>query len=123
MSEEIKLSVTEASTHDAQLIAENVEEGKEKSPSVNLDADYQAAQQLSTNRNAQTEEGKKALEETLAPKFKLTEVEETKVEPQATGNPEDYLKMADEISSLPDATGNVSDELMAKAIEMGKPGQ
>jgi CHASE1-domain containing sensor protein len=123
MSEEIKLSVEQASTHDAQLIAVNVEEGKEKTPNVNLDADYQAAQQLSNNRNAQTEAGKKALEETLAPKFKVTEPEEKEVETQATGNPEDYMKMADEISPLPDAAGNVSDELMAKALEMGKPGQ
>jgi hypothetical protein len=123
MSEEIKLSIQEASTHDAQLIAENIEEGKEKSPSINLDADYQAAQQLSTNRNAQTEEGKKALEEKLAPKFQLNEPEKTEVETQVTGNPEDYLKMADEISLLPDAVGNVSDELMAKALKMGQSGQ
>jgi hypothetical protein len=122
MSEEINLDV-EQTTHDAQLIAANVEEGKEKAPQIDLDADYQAAQELSTNRNAQTEEGVKALEETLAPKFKVSEPKEEIRETQVTGNPEDYMKMADEISSLPDsAGGNVSDELVKKALEMGKPG-
>jgi hypothetical protein len=124
MSEEIKPSVKEVSTHDAELIAENIEEGIEKAPSVDFDADYDAAQQLSVNTNAQTAKGAKALQETLAPNFKVPEPEEKEVETQVTGNPEDYMKMASEISSLPEDTGsNVSDELVKKALEMGKPGQ
>jgi hypothetical protein len=124
MSEEIKPSVQEVSTHDAELIAENIEEGIEKPPTVNIDADYDAAQQLSVNPNAQTEQGAKALQETLAPNFKVPEPEEKELGTQVTGTPEDYMKMASEISSLPEDTGsNVSDDLVKKALEMGKPGQ
>ncbi|AFZ04441.1 hypothetical protein [Calothrix sp. PCC 6303] len=124
MSEEIKPSVKEVSTHDAELIAENIEEGIEKAPTVNLDADYDAAQQISTNRNAQTEQGIKELEASLAPKFQVPEPEQKEAQTQATGTPEDYMKMASEMSAVTENSGgNVSDDLVKKALEMGKPGQ
>jgi hypothetical protein len=123
MSEEIKPSVKEVSTHDAELIAENIEEGIEKAPTVDFDADYETAQKLSENRNAQTQEGLKAIEETLAPNFKVPEPEEKEVGTQVTGNPDDYMKMASEMTSSSESTGNVTDDLVKKALEMGQPGE
>ena len=48
MPDEIKPNPNEATTQDAQLAAESIASGEEKAPTVNLEADYKAAEKLKT---------------------------------------------------------------------------
>ncbi|MEC4983912.1 MAG: hypothetical protein SAJ37_13985 [Oscillatoria sp. PMC 1068.18] len=56
MSEELKTSPEEASSHEAQLAAENMESGQEKTPEVDVEADYEAAKEYSVS---EADKGKK----------------------------------------------------------------
>lgn len=123
MADEIKTNPEVASTHDAQLLAENIAAGEEKAPKVDFDADYEAAKQMSVSEIDKTEEGQKAAEEALAPKFELKEPEETTIVAQETGDPADYMQMAGEIASRDEAVTSVDDDLLKKALEMGQPGK
>lgn len=60
MPEEIKPNSSQAPTHDAQLAAENIESGEEKAPSVDMEADYKAAEEFSVSEIDRTGEGEKA---------------------------------------------------------------
>lgn len=97
MSEEIKPNASEAPTEDAKLAAERMASGEEKAPSVDMEADYEAAQKLSVSDIDRTGEGEKAAEAATAPEHKMAEPQETKMEEKATGNPDDYKEMAKEI--------------------------
>jgi hypothetical protein len=77
MPEEIKPNPSQAPTHDAQLAAENMVSGEEKTPKVDIEADYQAAQQLSLSDIDRTGEGAKAASEATAPDQKLRTSGET----------------------------------------------
>jgi hypothetical protein len=121
MADEIKTNAAEASTHDAQLLAENIAAGEEKVPSVDFEADYAAAQKMSVSEVAKTPEGAKLAEAAVAPKYKITQPEETKTVAVETGNRDDFLDMANEISSGNEAVTSVDDDLIKKALEMGKP--
>ncbi|MBF2065619.1 MAG: hypothetical protein IGS39_14540 [Calothrix sp. C42_A2020_038] len=121
MADEVKVNPNEVTTHDAQLLADNVAEGVEKAPQVDFDADYERAKEMSVSPLDNTEEGKKAAEAAVAPKYKMPEPEERKVEAPATGNPENYLSMANEISGN-DVVTTVDDDLVKKALEKGQPG-
>ena len=116
MSEEVKPNAKEASTQDAQLVAENIISGEEKAPTVDAEADYQAAQKFSVPNVDRTGEGVKAAEATTAPE--ISAPEKTTVEAKSTGNPDDYREMAKEIGgSKDDAVSSVSDQLVDKALE------
>ncbi|TBR58822.1 hypothetical protein BLD44_003870 [Mastigocladus laminosus UU774] len=91
MSEEIKPNVAQASTEDARLVAEEIASGEAKAPTVDMDKDYQAAQQFSVG------EGAKADQDTTAREYQIPESEEEKTEAQPTGDPADYKAMAEEI--------------------------
>ncbi|MGJ5672926.1 MAG: hypothetical protein ACR9NN_04810 [Nostochopsis sp.] len=91
MSEEIKPNVAQASTEDARLVAEEIASGEAKAPTVDMDKDYQAAQQFSVG------EGAKADQDTTAPEYQIPESEKKKTEAKSTANPDDYKAMAEEI--------------------------
>jgi hypothetical protein len=122
MSDEVKVNPNEVLTQDAQLLAENIASGVEKTPQVDFEADYAAAQAMSVSEIDKTQEGAKAAEVALAPKFQIPEAEDKMTEAVATGNPSDYMDMADDIASGNEAVTNVSDDLLQKAFDMGKPG-
>lgn len=116
--EEIKPNVQQAPTQDAQLAAENIASGEEKAPTVDMEADYQAAQQLSTSSIDRTPEGAKAASVATAPKFELSQPEQTTTTAQPTGNPDDYLEMAKDVNAdAQEGVSNVSDDLVKKALE------
>ncbi|ARV62082.1 hypothetical protein BZZ01_28715 [Nostocales cyanobacterium HT-58-2] len=122
MPDEIKPNPSQAPTHDAQLAAENIASGEEKAPSVDFEADYQAAQQLSVSEIDRTGEGEQAAQKATAPKQELREPQQTNTQAKPTGNPDDYVDMAKEVGgSKTEAVTNVSDDLVEKALEKGQP--
>lgn len=122
MSDEVKVNPNEVLTQDAQLLAENIATGVEKAPQVDFEADYAAAQAMSVSEIDKTEEGAKAAEEALAPKFEMSQPEEKQTEAVATGNPSDFMSMAGDVVSGNEAVTSVSDDLLQQAFDMGKPG-
>ncbi|MGM3305850.1 hypothetical protein ACSQ6I_07695 [Anabaena sp. WFMT] len=124
MPDKVNPSPNEATTHDAQLAAENIVSGDEKAPKVDFEADYAAAQQFSVSEIDRTGEGKTAAEAATAPKYEIPEPEETKTEAQSTGNPDDYIEMSKEIgASKTEGITSVSDELVQQALQKGKAPQ
>jgi phage antirepressor YoqD-like protein len=123
MADEIKTNAAEASTHDAQLLAENIAAGEEKAPKVDFEADYAAAQEMSVSEVAKTPEGAKLAEAAVAPKYEITKPEKTETVAVETGNREDFMDMANEITSGNEAITSVDDDLVKRALEMGKPGK
>lgn len=124
MTDEVKPDAKQAPTQDAQLAAENMASGQEQVPTVDMEADYAAAQQMSVSKIDRTGEGAQAAEAATSSQFKVSEPEETrKTVAQPTGNPDDYLEMAEDADSTTDTGTNVSDNLIDKALDMGKPGQ
>ncbi|WP_017314243.1 hypothetical protein [Mastigocladopsis repens] len=122
MPDEIQPNPSQAPTHDAQLAAENIASGEEKAPSVDMEADYQAAQQLSVSEIDRTGEGEKAAEKATAPKQEVREPQQTNTEAKPTGNPNDYIDMAKEVGGSRNQGGtNVTDDLLEKAKEKGQP--
>lgn len=119
--EEIKPDPNQAVTQEAQLAAENMASGVEQAPEVDFDADYAAAQQFSVSDIDRTDAGAQAAEAATAPQFEVSEQTETKTEAPATGNPDDYMEMAKGIGGQTEAASN-SDDLLKKALDMGKPG-
>lgn len=98
MPDEIKPNVDQAPTQDAQLAAERIAAGEEKAPTVDIEGDYEAAQQYSVSDIDRTGEGQKAAEAATAPDYKISEPQETKTESKATGNPSDYMDMAKDVT-------------------------
>jgi len=122
MPEEIKPNQSQAPTHDAQLAADNIASGEEKIPTVDMEADYQAAQRLSVSEIDRTGEGAKAAQEATAPKQEVSEPQQTTTQAQPTGNPSDYVDMAKEVAGSRNQGGtNVTDDLVEKAKEKGQP--
>ncbi|KAB8317383.1 hypothetical protein SD81_018955 [Tolypothrix campylonemoides VB511288] len=122
MPDEIKPNPSQAPTHDAQLAADNIASGEEKTPSVDIEADYQAAQRLSVSEIDRTGEGAKAAQEATAPKQEVHEPQQTKTEAPPTGNPDDYLNMAKDVAgSRNEGATNVTNDLIEKALEKGQP--
>lgn len=120
--EEIKPNAGQAPTQDAELAAQEIASGEEKAPTVDMEADYAAAKQLSVSDVDRTSEGAKEAKEATASKQELHEPEETKTQSKATGKPDDYLDMAKEVGgSGSEAAGNVDDDLVKKAIDKGQP--
>ncbi|NJL21772.1 MAG: hypothetical protein HC895_14730 [Leptolyngbyaceae cyanobacterium SM1_3_5] len=83
---------------DAQQMVEEIQEGGQKAPSVDLDADYEAAKSFSVSEIDATEEGAKAAEAATSSQFEVSQPQSAPTEAQATGNPDDYLDMAKEVN-------------------------
>lgn len=123
MPDEVKPDPNQAQTQDAELVAESVAAGEEQAPVIDVEADYEAAQQFSVSEVDRTGSGAEAAEAATAPQFEVSEPEETRTEAQPTGNPDDFLAMASDAASTTEDVSNVSDDLLKKALDMGKPGQ
>ncbi|GAX39260.1 hypothetical protein NIES4075_02110 [Tolypothrix sp. NIES-4075] len=124
MPDEVKPNVAEAPTQDAQLAAENIASGEEKAPTVDAEADYKAAQELSVSDVDRTGQGEAAAKATTAPKLEVPKQQETKTQAQPTGNPDDYKDMAKDVGdSTTEGISNVSDDLVEEALEKGQPGK
>jgi hypothetical protein len=102
MTEEVKPNPSEATTHDAQLAAENMASGEEEVQKVDLDADYEASKAFSVSEVDRKGGGAEAAEAATAPNFKVPEATEMKSSPDTTGNPADYIQMAQEVSPRKD---------------------
>ncbi len=122
MNDQIKPNTNQATTQDAQLAAENMTEGKEKMPSIDVESDYAAAQQFSVSDIDRTDEGAEAANKATANNFATTTQSETKTENMSTGDPNDYMDMAKDVGAT-GAVGNVDDDLMQKALEKGQAGK
>ncbi|MGI2902244.1 hypothetical protein [Tolypothrix sp. VBCCA 56010] len=123
MPDEVKPNVAEAPTQDAQLAAENIASGEEKAPTVDAEADYKAAQELSVSDVDRTGQGEAAAKAATAPELEVPKQEETKTQAQPTGNPDDYKNMAKDVGdSTTEGVTNVSDDLVEEALEKGQPG-
>lgn len=119
MSEEVQVNPQEVATEDARLLAENIAEGKEKAPKVDFEADYAAAQEMSVSNIEPPEADTEADREIDA---KLAEKsEDEKVDGFVTGNSDDYLEMANEIVTPNEAVAEIDDDLIKKALDLGKP--
>lgn len=123
MPEEVKPDPTQATTQEAQLAAENMLSGQEETQAVDFDADYEASKEFSVSDVDRTGEGAAAAEAATAPQFEVHQPEETKIEAEPTGNPADYMEMAKGAVSTDQPVSNVTDDLVKKALDMGKPGQ
>jgi len=108
MPEEIKPNVSEAASEDAKLAAESIASGEEKVPNVDMEADYQAAQQYSQGKALAEPEGTKETAPEVQP-----------ISAQPTGNPEDYQQMAKEVGHSEPAVNKVTDDLVEQAIDRG----
>jgi hypothetical protein len=89
--------------YDSQQVAEAIEKGEVKAPQVDVAADYEASKEFSVSEIDRTEEGAKAAEAATAPKFEVTQPEETHPEATSTGDPSDFIEMAKEINPFPEA--------------------
>lgn len=110
-------------SHDAQLAAEEAASGKGSVANVDVSADYEASKELSVSPIDHTGAGEKAAEAATSPDLKVSAPDTTESKAEPTGDPDDYRNMAKEVSHSNTATGNVSDDLVDKAIDLGKPGQ
>lgn len=116
---------TDDQTHDAQLAAEEIASGDRPAPKVDVSADYKAAQEFSTSSLDDTKEGQKAAEAATAPQFEVHSAEETEIATSpldSTGDPDDFKNLAREVSPQAGTAGNVDDDLVKKALDLGKPG-
>jgi hypothetical protein len=124
MPDEVKPNVGEAPTQDAQLAADSIASGEEKAPTVDAEADYKAAQELSVSDVDRTGQGEAAAKAATAPELEVPKQEETKTQAQSTGNPDEYLDMAKDVGgSRNEGLSNVSDDLVEEALEKGQPGK
>lgn len=107
---------------DAQQATEEIATGDRKTPHINVSDDYEASKQFSVSDVDRSGEGEKAAEAATAPQFELHAPEATVTKAEPTGDPSDFRDMAKEVSHRPEATP-VTDELVEKALEMGKPAE
>lgn len=120
---EVAASLNSPENHDAKLAQEAIAAGEEKAQKVNVEADYEAAQQFSVSEVDRTGEGAKAAEEATGHQFELSQPETTTIVAESTSDPADYTEMAKDVSPVPTGAANVTDDLVKKAIEMGKAGE
>lgn len=119
---EVDPSLSSTESYDAKLAKDAIAEGEEKAQKVDVEADYEAAQQFSVSEVDRTGEGAAAAEAATAPQFELSPPEATPIVAEPTSDPADYTEMAREISSAPSGVANVSDDLVQQALKMGQPG-
>ena len=122
MNEEIKANPTEAVTHEGQLAAENMATGVEEVPNVDIEGDYEASKAYSVSDVDRSQAGEVAAESATASKFEISQPEETTSQAQPTGNPNEFRDMAKGVNPRAGQSSASSDDLIDKAIEMGKPG-
>ncbi len=107
----------ETQNFDAEVVKEAIAEGDEKSIEVDMDADYETAQRLSTSSISAEE-----AEDIVAPEFEVSQPEDVVISSNPTGDSIDYTDLAKDINPAPAGAGNITDDLVEKAIAMGQPG-
>ncbi|MBD1920169.1 hypothetical protein H6F77_03445 [Microcoleus sp. FACHB-831] len=123
MTEELKPDPNQATTQDAQLAAESMLAGNEDTPEIDVAGDYEASKAFSVSAIDTTEEGAKAAEAATAPDFKVSDATEMKSSPEAKNSPDDYRQMAADVNPQASKQPSLdSDDLVKRAIELGKPG-
>ncbi|HEY9909699.1 MAG TPA: hypothetical protein V6D18_19070 [Thermosynechococcaceae cyanobacterium] len=120
---EVAASLDGPENHDAKLAKEAIAAGEEKAKQVDVAADYEAAQEFSVSEVDRTGEGAQQAEEATATQFELSQPETTPFVAESTGDPSEFLSAAIDITPNSAGAGNVSDDLVKKALEMGKPGE
>lgn len=102
---------------DAEMLKESIADGDTKGLSVDVGADYAAAQEMSTGSVDASE-----AEAIVAPEFEVSTPAEVSVPTMSANDQIDYTDMAKDINPAGSGAGNVTDELMEKALNLGKPG-
>lgn len=97
-TEELKVNPEEAETHEAQLAAERMASGEEKTQTIDVDADYEASKEYSVSEIDKTGAGAAAAEAVTSAARKMPQPEDMRDSPDTTGNPADYLEMAREVN-------------------------
>jgi hypothetical protein len=82
----------ENTTYDSEQLKEEIAQGEEKAPQVNVEADYERSKQFDVAEIDRTEAGAKAAAESQTSTGKKSE----------TGDPADYLQMAKEVTPKED---------------------
>jgi len=99
MPDEVKPDPKQATTQDAELAAGKHGCWWRASPVVDVEDDYEAAQQFSVSDVDRTGAGAEAAAAATTPQFEVSEPEATRTEAQSTGNPDDYQQMASDIDT------------------------
>lgn len=102
---------------DAEMLKEAISEGDTKGLSVDVGADYKTAQEMSTGSVDAAE-----AEAIVAPDLEVSTPAQVAVPTMSANDQIDYTDMAKDVNPAGSAAGNVSDELMKKALDLGKPG-
>ena len=98
MAEELNVDPKQAVGQEAQLAAENMVEGIEKKPEVDVDRDYEASKEYSVSDVDKTGAGAAAATAATAPEHELSEVKDREVISEPTADPDDYREMAQEVN-------------------------
>jgi hypothetical protein len=101
---------------DAEMLKEAINEGDTKEISVDVGADYAAAQDMSTGSVNAAE-----AEAIVAPDFEVSTPAQVAVPTMSANDQIDYTDMAKDINPTGGA-GNVTDDLVKKALDLGTPG-
>lgn len=117
------LNTATSQTYDAQQMAEEIAKGEQKAPKVDVEADYEAAQEFSVSEVDRTGEGESLAADAVAPQHQVPQAEAPKLTTEPTGDPDQYREMAKEVGHQANAPSTVSDELVQKALEKGQPAQ
>ncbi len=102
---------------DAEMLKDAIAEGNTKDISVDVGADYAAAKEMSTGTVDAAE-----AEAIVAPEFEVSTPAEVAVPTMSANDQIDYTDMAKDINPAGSGAGNVTDELMEKALNLGKAG-
>ncbi|MBI4781071.1 MAG: hypothetical protein HY785_07070 [Oscillatoriophycideae cyanobacterium NC_groundwater_1537_Pr4_S-0.65um_50_18] len=87
-----------AASFDAEQLKEDIGKGETKKPKVNLEADYELAQEFSVSEVDKTGAGVEAAKAATESKFELNQPQSAKPQSaESTGNPEDFLEMAKDV--------------------------
>ncbi|HEY9845328.1 MAG TPA: hypothetical protein V6D03_03935 [Candidatus Caenarcaniphilales bacterium] len=108
---------------DAKQLAEDIVAGEEKAPEVDVSSDYEAAKAYSVSEVDRSSAGAEAAAAVTSPELEVPQPEQTELKAKTTGDPEEFLDVAKDINPVADASSNVDDDLVKKALDMGKPGQ
>lgn len=115
-------NLNQSQNFDAQQASEAISQGEQKSPHVNVEADYEASKQFSVSDIDRSGEGSQAAEKATAPQLKVPQPEEHSSEATSTADPQSYREMAKDINPAAPKSPD-SDNLVQKAVEKGKPAQ
>jgi hypothetical protein len=98
MPEELQVDPTQAVVQEAELAAENMASGKEKTPQLDVEADYEASKEYSVSDVDKSGAGTQAAEAATTSKFEVPQAEETELKAEPTDNPDDYRELAREVN-------------------------